>query len=446
MRQLLGKQYRILRGRLQAIAYNWHNKATKYDLLILDDFFPNPVSSFRFTEFNHYFHQFDKVGILTTGNALLVVNEKKKIGEFVREYNAAFPLRNVSTFDKHKKPFAKVCYTVFLNNVYNFLPYIEAHALDFVFCLYPGGGFNLDTPETNEKLKAVCASPYFKGVIVTQKNACDYLLDNHFCTEDKICYIFGGILAIHQYAVAPNKPHFGIDKPTLDICFMANKYMKGGIDKGFDVFAGVAKAFDTEGSSDFGFGISDVGEVLPTSDIRHPKSNICFHVVGPYSNEDIEGITPSNIQFHGVKLTAELNPFFEKMDIILSPNRADVLQKGAFDGFPTGSCVEAALKGVAMFITDPLQLNTVYDDGKHIEIIDPSVSSIVPKIQYYLNHPEALHTLARDGQKHTRYLFSNDIQLSQRVAFLNEKIGGQPPVKKTRIKKVLETALSGLLG
>ena len=422
MRQFLGKQYRILRGRVEAIAYNARHKAEKYDLLILDDFFPNPVSSFRFTEFNHYFHQFDKVGILTTGNALLVVNEKKKIDKFVKEYNQAFPLRNVSTFDKHKKPFAKVCYMVFLNNAYNFLPYIEAYALDFVFCLYPGGGFNLNTSETNEKLKAVCASPYFKGVIVTQKNASDYLLDNHFCTEDKICYIFGGILAIHQYAIAPEKPHFGIDKPTLDICFMANKYMKGGIDKGFDVFAEVAKAFDTEGSA------------------------ICFHVVGPYSNEDIEGTPPSNIQFHGVKLTAELNAFFEKMDIILSPNRAGVLQKGAFDGFPTGSCVEAALKGVAMFITDPLKLNTVYENGKHIEIIDPSVISILPKIEYYLNNPKILQTLARNGQKHTRYLFSNDIQLSERVAFLNETINGQSPLKKTRIKKVLETALSGLLG
>ena len=401
MRKFLGKQYRILRGRLQAMVYNWQNKATKYDLLILDDFFPNPVSSFRFTEFNHYFHQFEKIGILTTGNALLVVNERKKIGEFVREYNAAYPLRHVSTFDKHKKPFAKVCYTVFLNNAYNFLPYIEAHGLDFVFCLYPGGGFNLNTLETNEKLTAVFTSPYFKGVIVTQKNTSDYLLDNHFCTEDKICYIFGGILAINQYVVAKNKPHFGINKPILDVCFMANKYMKGGIDKGFDVFVDVAKAFDTEGSL------------------------ICFHVVGPYSNKDIEPKIPSNIQFHGVKLTEELNDFFENMDIILSPNRAGVLSKGAFDGFPTGSCVEAALKGVAMFLTDPLQLNTVYENGKHIEIIDPSVKSIVPKIEYYLNHPKELQILALNGQKHTRYLFSNDIQLSERVAFLNETIDGK---------------------
>ena len=415
MRQFLGKYYRILRGYLEAMAYNWRNKTTKYDLLILDDFFPNPVSSFRFTEFNHYFHQFEKVGILTTGGALLVVNEPKKIREFVKEYNAAYPLRNVSTFDKHKKPFAKVCYTVFLNNAYNFLPYIETHALDFVFCLYPGSGFNLDTTETNEKLKAVCASPYFKGVIVTQKNTVDYLLDNHFCTEDKICYIFGGILAINQYPIAENKPHFGINKPTLDICFMANKYMKGGIDKGFDVFVAVAEAFDTEGSL------------------------IRFHVVGPYTHKDVEGAMPSNIQFHGVKLTAELNDFFENMDILLSPNRAGVLSKGAFDGFPTGSCVEASLKGVAMFITDPLHLNTVYENGKHLEIIDPSVKSIVPKIEDYLNHPQNLRDLALNGQKQTRYLFSNDIQLSERVAFLNEKIGEQINCELRIINYDLET-------
>jgi glycosyltransferase involved in cell wall biosynthesis len=413
MRKFLGKQYRILRGRLQSAVYNTQHKGKEFDLLILDDFFPNPVSSFRFTEFNHYFQKFDKIAVMTTGKALLVVNEPKKISQFINTYNQAYPLRTVSMFDGRKKPFAKICYTVFLNNAFNFLPYIEKHKLDFVFCLYPGGGFNLGMPETDEKLKAVCSSPYFKGVIATQKNTCDYLLDNKYCTEDKICYIFGGILAIHQYPMTKDRAYYGFPKKTLDICFMANKYMKGGIDKGFDVFAAVAKQLEK-------------------------FKDICFHVVGPYSAEDIEGKVAKNITFHGSKLTEALNPFFDEMDIIVSPNRPFVLNKGAFDGFPTGSCVEASLKGVAMFITDPLQLNTVYQNKEHIEIIEPNIEEVAEKIIYYHANPEALRTLATKGQKQTRYLFSNDIQLSHRVAFLNEKLDMfYTPLSKKAVEKQL---------
>ncbi len=400
MKKFIGKHYRILRGYVQSAIYNYRYQSTPIKLLILDDFFPNPVSGFRQTEFNHYFQAFNKTIVMTSGAGLLIVNEKRKISQFIFNYEQAFPKRTVARFYPQKKPFAKVCYTIFLNNAFNFLPYIEAHQLDFVFCLYPGGGFNLERSETDAKLRAVCSSPFFKGVIVTQKNAYDYLLDNNFCTNDQICFIFGGILPIHHYPITPNRPYFGFSKQTLDICFMANKYMAGGIDKGFDVFIGVAKKFET------------------TATIR-------FHVIGPYGNEDIEGggDVPTNLKFHGTKLTAELNPLFDKMDIIVSPNRAFVLDKGAFDGFPTGSCVEAALKGVALFITDPLNLNTVYDNEENIELIEPSVDFIAAKIKYYYQNPEQLRTLAVKGQAKTRFLFSNDIQLTQRVAFLQKKLG-----------------------
>ena len=397
MRPFLGKIVKILRSPLLSFFYNLRYRKSTFGLLILDDFFPNPVSGFRFTEFNHYFIEF-KTALLTTGNALLLVNEKRKIGQFITTYHAAFPKRAVSIFDKRKKPFATVCYVVFLNNAYGFLPYIEANHLDFVFCLYPGGGFNLDTPETNAKLKTVCQSPYFKGVIVTQKNSYDYLLANDFCKARDICFIFGGILPINQYPMTENRAYFGSNKPTLDICFMANKYMTNGLDKGFDVFVGVAKCFESE------------------ADVR-------FHVIGTFSKTDLNGEIADNIVFHGAQQTQALNVFFDKMDIILSPNRASTLHKGAFDGFPTGSCVEAAFKGVALFVTDPLKLNTTYQNGENIEIIEANVAEIVSKIKKYHAHPDALRALALKGQRLSRHLFSNDIQLNQRVAFLKEKLG-----------------------
>jgi hypothetical protein len=396
MRQFLGKKYRSLRGWLHSKYYNVKHKSAQFDLLILDDFFPNPVSGFRFTEFNQYFIEFKTV-CLTTGGAMTLVNEKKSVRYFLNTYKKAFPMRTATLFDSKKEPLSKVCYTVFLNNAYQFLPYIEAHQLDFVFCLYPGGGFNLNEEETDKKLSTITQSPYFQGVIVTQKNSYNYLLNKKFCSEDKICHIFGGIIPINQYPKTENRAYYGFQKPTLDICFMANKYMAGGIDKGFDVFTGVAKHFSA-------------------------VKNIRFHVIGSFSKDDVSDFDAQNITFHGAKLTAELNPFFDAIDIILSPNRASVLNKGAFDGFPTGSCVEASLKGVAMFVTDPLELNTVYQNGENIEIIEPSVDTISEKIAYYFEAPDALRELATKGQTRTRFLFSNEIQLNKRVAFLREKL------------------------
>ena len=409
MRSFFSKTYRNLKGFIEATRYNAQKPTPQYHLAIFDDFFPNPVSSFRYVEFNHYFREFEESVVLTTGGALSIINEKKSIKQFIKGYKQSHANNNVTAFNTHKKPFAKAAYTVFLNNAYNFLPYFEKHQLNFVFCLYPGGGFNLNTEGADMKLKTVCQSPYFKGVIVTQQVTHDYLLDKKFCSDSQICNIFGGIIAINHYPLTPNRVYFSAAKKTLDICFMANKYMVGGIDKGFDVFAGAAK------------------QLAHIKDIR-------FHVVGPFDKADITDYDAHNITFHGVKLTAELNPFFEKMDIIVSPNRPFVLSKGAFDGFPTGSCVEAALKGVAMFITDPLSMNTVYEEGKEIIIIEPSVDDVVEKIQYYHAHPEALRQLALNGQERTRYLFDDAIQLRQRVAFLEEKLS----ISRSVIDRVIE--------
>lgn len=52
------------------------------------------------------------------------------------------------------------------------------------------------------------------------------------------------------------------------------------------------------------------------------------------------------------------------MDIILSPNRSNILANGAFDGFPTAAVVEAGLKGVIMMISDDNNQNLIFKDGE----------------------------------------------------------------------------------
>jgi glycosyltransferase involved in cell wall biosynthesis len=401
MLSFLKKQYRFWRGYAEALWFNYKNRQAKYDLLILDDFFPNPVSAFRYVEFSYYFKNMGKVIVQTSGQSLQLMNELRPIQHFIKAYQTAYPDYAVTPFNAFKKPFAKTGYLVFLNNAYAFLPYIEKHRLDFVFCLYPGGGFNLNNEETDRKLRAVCGSPYFKGVIVSQRVTHDYLRQNHYCREDQILHVFGVVTPMQNYTLPKSRTYFGLGKETLDICFMANKYMKGGFDKGFDVFAEVADKLKS-----------------------HP--HIRFHVVGPYSWEDAPLYDTRHVQYYGIKSTTELNSFFEGMDIILSPNRAFVLHGGAFDGFPTASCTEGALKGVAIFTADPLQLNTQFHDGEEIEIIGTDVVEIVSKIKYYEKNPEALRDLALSGRERVKILYSENAQLIPRTQFLKNKLLLEP--------------------
>jgi hypothetical protein len=190
----LKKHYRFLKGFSQAIWYNLSNRTAQYDLIILDDFFPNPLSSFRYTEFNYYFQNNPNTVIHTTGASWMMLNELTRVPAFIKKYNQTYSKNRVIEFNPYKKPYAKFCYVVFLSLTYQFLSYIEKHQLDFVFCLYPGGGFHLDTAETDKKLKAVCGSPYFKGVIVSQKITYDYLLKKNYCQAHQILYVFGVVL------------------------------------------------------------------------------------------------------------------------------------------------------------------------------------------------------------------------------------------------------------
>ena len=63
------------------------------------------------------------------------------------------------------------------------------------------------------------------------------------------------------------------------------------------------------------------------------------------------------VRFHGKLSTQELAALFATMDVIASPNQPFMPTPGAFDGFPTASCVEASLAGVALVVSDELELN-----------------------------------------------------------------------------------------
>ncbi|HLP47639.1 MAG TPA: glycosyltransferase, partial [Candidatus Kapabacteria bacterium] len=291
-------------------------------------------------------------------------------------------------------------YTIFINNIYNFLPFIERHQTPFVFTLYPGGGFQIDNSESDKKIRTVFSSKYFKKVIVTQKNTRDYLIGKNFCPENKIGFIYGGVLPSDYYKEhAISKKYYKKEKNTLDICFVANKYMEKGLDKGFDVFIEVAK------------------------NLCEKTKDIFFHVVSGCGEKEINVDDIKNrIKFYGLQYRDFFPEFYSKMDIILSPNRPYILLPGSFDGFPTGSCAEAGLAGVAVFCSDELNMNVKFKDGEDIKIIPVDASAIAHTILRYHEESEELYGLASECQKSFQREFGINYQMGKRYEILKNNI------------------------
>jgi glycosyltransferase involved in cell wall biosynthesis len=378
------------------------NRACSTDLLIADTVFPHPLSSFRFQEFISYLDHFLSSLVLTTGEHLHLFKESRGIKEIIGVFESEYPeytgrtLVSNHDFDRYN---AKLGYAIFLDNVYQFLNSFEREKIPFVFTLYPGGGFAIHVPESDAKLSRVFRSPQFRKVIVTQKITYDYLLEKKFCSPKQIEFIYGVVTPLKILKNYENKKFYGFDKGTLDICFVAHKYMKAGIDKGYDIFIATARQLALE-----------IGDIH-------------FHVVGNFDATDIpiDGLE-DKLTFYGQKNPSWFDDFYQDKDIILSPNKPFILLPGSFDGFPTASCTEAGLRKVAIFCTDELKMNIRFTDRKDIVIIPPNASKIVNTIKYYHAHPAELKTIAENGCRRIQELYGYENQIAPRIRILEEEM------------------------
>jgi len=325
------------------------------DLLILDTLFPYPLSRFRLEEFCVYLKHFKNSMVLSTGEHLAVVKETKSLSTIINEFENLYPEfigRTKATTHDIDGYRARLAYLIFLNNVNYFLDSLEKKGIPFIFTLYPGGGFAINQESSDSMLRRIFSSVQFRKVIATQQITYDYLVRNNFCDEDKIVFIYGGFRPQDILNKSKNykRKFFGFEKNSLDICFVAVKSMPMGIDKGYDVFIEAAKK------------------------LVQLHSNINFHIVGNFNEDDmpINGLE-GKITFYGFQILDWFDKFYIDKDIILSPNIPFALSKGAFDGFPTGSCVEAGLRKVAVFCTDELKLNNHFTNNEEIVIIPHEV-------------------------------------------------------------------------
>jgi glycosyltransferase involved in cell wall biosynthesis len=374
-----------------------------YDLVIIDDVFPHPVSGFRYQEFLSYLENINSMKVLTTGTSVHILG-KKTINELIIDFKKNHPemgskLEIFSTLDNIN---CKLLYFVFLQNAATFLHIAESRGIPFMFSLYPGGGFGLDNDSSDKTLRRVLSSPCFRKVIITQQATYDYLINKNFCSPEQIEYIFGVVTPLNKFerVIYVPKNHYGIDKKNLDICFVAHKYTSSGQDKGYNIFIEVAKQ------------------------LLKMHSNIHFHVVGNFDETiiDISDIK-DNITFYGIQSPGWFDGFYKDKDIILSPNIPGMIFTGSFDGFPTASCIDAGLRKTAIFCTDPLNLNNShFKDNEEIVIINSTVSKIIDKIDYYYYNPEDLKDICENGYRAIKNLYCFDNQIAPRIRSIEANI------------------------
>lgn len=395
-----------------------HSQEVSSDLLIIDNFEPSFLKTgFRVEEINFLLNKFKKSFLLTMSSDIyqysnwqleskLRWNHPMSYQDYLsnrRTYCEKYPsisekLLFMDIGNQHYN--VKSAYIIFLYNAYISLKFLEENKIPFVFILYPGGGFGLNSDFSDHMLTAVCTSEMFKGCYCTQKIVYDYMIEKKISDPSKLYYHYGG--GLFQTKEIKYKKKFLLDKSTIDIAFVAFKtdYNRYGLDKGYDLFVLVARY------------------------IIRKYPHVHFHNVGTHDSSGFEYLLDGmdgNFHFYGKQEESFFPEFYSKMDILLSPNRPFYREEGSFDGFPLG--VEASFHGVLLAVSDPLKINTEYTNGKDFVLIDTEESEIIKVIEDLINNPELIYKISEEGQKKTQELFGIERQKQSRLEFIKNHLG-----------------------
>ncbi|WP_263217552.1 glycosyltransferase family protein [Pseudomonas atacamensis] len=377
-------------------------------ILLLDSAFPSKISSFRYGEFSTYLTTIEDSALQTRPDKnLFRYGESSTLAVQINDFaqRNGIARERVRRFDTDHIGNPKVAYCVFLNLADLFFTQIGIPAAKYlIFTLYPGGGFAPNDPRSDASLRRLCDNPKVSRIITTQIPSYRYLIDNGFCSPDRIVHIFGGIIP-ELYSETPPIPRT-TGKPAIDVCFVAQRYSPTGAEKGYDVFAQIINKFS-----------------------NNPYIN--FHIVGGFDASVIDLGNSNNVTFHGTKPASFFPEFYSTMDAILSPNiqrsTLDPKVPETFDGFPTTCVVEAGLQGVAMFLTDFQNMNqnlagTPIFSADEMEIINRDCEMICARLQYYIENREELHKLGQKGRMAILREFSFERQMVPRIALLKNHL------------------------
>lgn len=362
---------------------------SRKSVAILDDFFPNLLTAFRVAEYNWYLERFPGLVIYSTNPDFELVH-----ASYVQSYPQYAD--RVKPYDKSSLDDCAFVYMNFLNNAAYFLPALTAKKIPFLMTLYPGGGFGLNEAESDSKLDMVLRSPLLRGIIATQPITLNYLEARNCPVPVHDIY---GVAAHPMYLHSADRPSRKVTEyDRLSLCFVAERYMPRGANKGYPQFIDAAQA------------------------LIHKFPALRFSVVGSFDLSDIplNNELKDAITFHGLLPTARLKEFFFTQHIIISPNRPFLLHPGNFDGFPTGCCVEASLCGVAVICSDELKLNRYYTNGEDMIICEPTPQAIVAAVENLVRNTDQLNRIGEAGRMVSRQVFDPERQLGQRALLLEK--------------------------
>ena len=382
-------------------------------LMVLDDCFPHPLSSFRFAELSGLLDAFPDASVHTSMAAAPFLGLKGTPSDLIASHTRLFPQDQgrIQLLHEGTSYAGQAAYCVFFQNMRAYVDVLDRSATPFAFTLYPGGSFYINEPAVDEKLKRIFDSPNFKCVIATQKITRDYLIEKGLCDEESVRLIHGGVMPPLALGDLPEKQYFGVHKKTVDICFAGWKYMALGRDKGFDTFIHAARML----AKRFAFAQ--------------------FHVIGPWDEQEMDvSDLAGRIHFHAPMSSTDLRKFFRRIDLFVSPNRAFTLMPGKFDAFPLGCCVEAALSGVAVCATDELRQNLRFTHGKDVLLCGVEAEAVADMVGEAIANYDGLCELAEAGLRKFSEVFAWEAQMAPRLEVLSRLLSlpAAPPVPPPR--------------
>jgi len=376
------------------------NKVIKENIVVIDSVLPNKdaigprnsdVLEFcrRLPDFKYYTMYPMKPGRAAWFSHGYGMDEKQ-FKENLKSYVKIYPQckGKIKLLSPKTKYNFNLAYTYFLAETYTLLPFLNQNQIPFVFLLNPGGAFGINNKSSDEMLKEIFESKYFKKIIVNQHLFKEYLLEKKLCSASKIIYDFSGSCQFKKTDLVAKK-FYKKDKATFDICFVAAKYSPKGIDKGYDLFIAAAKK------------------------LARGYPEMRFHVVGGFDKNEIDITDIENqIKFYGFLQPSDLPNLYSYMDIYLSPNRPFKLYPGGFDGFPLSA--GAMYSGVCGFNADELHLNREFDKDE-VVIIRTQVSDIVEKVEYYYRNLDELYEVSKKGQKKAQRVYDIEKHIEGRI-------------------------------
>ena len=111
-----------------------------------------------------------------------------------------------------------------------------------------------------------------------------------------------------------------------------------------------------------------------------------------------------------------------KISTLLNISSKDLDKKGAFDGFPLGTVIEAAFNEVVVMLTDSFNENEYFEDEKELVIIQPNVQDMVNKFDSLVKDFDKFYAIGKKGKARFQYIYSNNYQLKPRINLLKSLV------------------------